>query len=153
MGKNKKEHDIRLAEILKLAKINNVKFNLEKCKFGQNKIEYMSHVITDKGMYPNENKIRAIRELQQPVDKKGVQRLLGMLTYVSKFVKGFSDKTTPLRNLLKDNVVFLWTEEHTQALEKIKKILCNQPVLQYFDVSKETTVSVDASKSKGLERF
>lgn len=66
---------------------------------------------------------------------------------MSKFVKGFSDKTAPLRNLLKDNIVFIWTEEHTRALEEIKKILCSQSVLQYFDVSKETTVSVDASKA------
>ncbi|XP_024890884.1 uncharacterized protein K02A2.6-like [Temnothorax curvispinosus] len=146
-GKTKEEHDRRLVKVLQLAKENNVKFNLSKCKFGRTKIEYMGHIITDKGMYPNENKIRAIMEFQQPENKNDVQRLLGMLTYVSKFVKEFSDKTAPLRNLIKDNVEFIWLDEHTRALDEIKKILCKQPVLQFFDASKETVVSVDASKS------
>lgn len=56
-GKTKEEHDERLAKVLKLAKENNVKFNLNKCNFGKNKIEYMGHVISDRGMYPNEKSV------------------------------------------------------------------------------------------------
>jgi len=44
-GKTKEEHDKRLSEILKLAKENNVKFDLDECNFGKSKIEYMGYII------------------------------------------------------------------------------------------------------------
>ncbi|XP_024876805.1 uncharacterized protein K02A2.6-like, partial [Temnothorax curvispinosus] len=131
--KTKEEHDKRLLKVFQLAKENNVTFNLSKCKFGRTEIEYIGHIITDKGMYPNGNKICAIMEFQQPENKTDVQRLL--------------DKTAPLRNLIKDNVEFIWSTERTKALDEIKKILCSQPVLQFFDKDKESVVSMDASKA------
>lgn len=38
-------------------------------------------------------------------------------------------------------------DRRTQALNEIKKILCSEPVLQFFDVTKETTVSIDGLKA------
>ena len=82
-----------------------------------------------------------------PKNKEDLQRLLGMLAYVNKFVKNISDVTEPFRNLLKKNVIFTWYDEHQQAFEKLKQILTCTPVLQFFDVKKETIISVDASKT------
>lgn len=58
-----------------------------------------------------------------------------------------SDKTEPLRNLLKKDVIFEWNSEVQQAYDNIKKDLINSPVLQFFDINKQTTVSVDASQA------
>lgn len=146
-GKTKAEHDERLKKVIKIAKENNVRFNLEKCDFGKQKIKYVGHVISDKGISVNNDKIKAILEFEKPKNKNDVQRLLGMLTYVGKFVENLSDKTLLIRNVLKKDVNFEWTAEYEKSFDEIKKILSSTLVLQYFDANKETTVSVDASKS------
>jgi len=43
--------------------------------------------------------------MPHPINKHDVQRLLGLLTDVSKFVNNFSVKTTILQQLLRKNIV------------------------------------------------
>lgn len=146
-GSTKEEHDERLKKVLQLAREKNIKLNLQKCKFGKTEVKYLGHIISSEGIRPDETKITAIMNMPHPTNKHDVQRLLGLLTYVSKFVNNFSVKTTILRQLLRKNIVFEWSAEHQKAFDEIKNILTKQPVLQFYDVKKETVVSVDASKS------
>ena len=99
------------------------------------------------GVRPDQEKIKAITEMPAPIDKKGVQRLLGTVNYLAKFVPNMSTVTDPIRKLLKEEKEFAWTHEQNAAFEKIKNILTNDPVLRFFDVSKPITVSCDASNS------
>ena len=87
--------------------------------------------------------------MPEPHDKKGVQRFLGMVNYVSKFVPNMSEITSPLRELLKKDVTWHWSVRHAKGFEKIKTILANpEPgVLTYYDVTKPVKLQVDASKS------
>ena len=87
--------------------------------------------------------------MPEPHDKKGVQRLLGMVNYVSKFVPNMSEIISPLREMLKKDVTWHWSVRHARAFEKIKTILANpEPgVLTYYDVTKPVKLQVDASKS------
>lgn len=146
-GKTKAEHDERLKKVLKIAKQNNIKFNKSKCKFGVSKIKYMGHIFSKNGVEPDLSKVVAIQKFSKPVCKQDVQRLLGMLTYLSKFIPNFSAETSCLRDLLKKDVEFCWENPHELAFNKIKEILMSRPVLQMFDVNKQSTISVDSSKS------
>lgn len=42
-GKNKEDYNKRPLEVLKVAKLNNVTFNKNKCKFGLNEITWDIH--------------------------------------------------------------------------------------------------------------
>lgn len=69
---------------------------------------------------------------------------------MSKFITNFSNETTPevfLRSLLKKNVHFTWGHEQEKTLESLKNKLITRPVLQFFDVNKNTVIPVDSSKS------
>lgn len=101
----------------------------------------MGHIISAKGVTVDENTKKAIKEMQTPKCKEDVQRALGMLTYVSKFITNFSNETTPLRNLLKKNVLFEWGHEQEKALESLKNKLITSLVLQFFDVKKDSYFS------------
>ncbi|XP_046601433.1 uncharacterized protein K02A2.6-like [Neodiprion lecontei] len=146
-GKTKKEHDIRLKEVLDAARQNGVRFNIDKCELGKKQIKYIGHIISENGIAPDSTKIEAIKKLPVPQNKKELQRILGMLTYVSKFVVNFAEKTAPLRNVLKKDGVFEWNAEQQRAFDQLKACLSSAPVLQFFDVNKETTLSVDASQA------
>lgn len=91
-AKNKEEHDIILKQVFDAAKKHNVKFNLEKCKLGLREVKYLGHKFSEKGIRLDENRIEAIKEMPTPKNKKDVQRFLGMITYVGKFIENLSEK-------------------------------------------------------------
>ena len=97
MGRALQEHDERLKATLKRARECNLRFKLEKCHFRRKSMVYIGHPLTHKGVKPDPKKLEAIVNMPQPEDKKGIQRLLGMVNYVGKFVPNLSEITSPLR--------------------------------------------------------
>lgn len=146
-GRTKVEHDKRLLEVLKVAQKNNVTFNKSKCKFGLKEVHFMGHKLTKDGIMPDDRKINSIKSMEIPKDKTELQRFLGMVNYIGRFVPNLSNLNSPLRKLLKKDVVFSWDENHTNYFNELKRMLTKQPILQYFDVNKPTVISVDASKN------
>lgn len=122
-----------------------LRLNKEKCQFFKQKVKFLGHWITKDGMMADDEKIKAIHNLRQPKTKKEIQRLLGSVNYLSKFIQNSSDLTAPLRRLLPKDIVFAWGPEQKEAFEKIKHTLTNLPLLRYYDVNAEVTVSVDSS--------
>jgi hypothetical protein len=53
---------------------------------------YIGHLLTAEGVKPDPEKIAAITNMEKPTDVKGVQRLLGMANYLTKFF--FERETT-----------------------------------------------------------
>ncbi|GBP81081.1 Transposon Tf2-9 polyprotein [Eumeta japonica] len=104
------------------------------------------HAIRDEmDLEEDTEKEEAIQAMKTPMNKTELQRLLGMITYLNKFIPKMSDLRNPLRNLLHKNTSFIWEIDHEEALNKIKQILQSPPVLILYDVNKSVTLSVDAS--------
>ena len=83
--------------------------------------------------------------MPRPTDVHGVQRLIGVVTYRSKFLPQLSTACEPLRRLTNSNSVFDWLPQHEDALVSIQKLIPQALVLRYFDVSKEVTIECDRS--------
>jgi hypothetical protein len=60
---------------------------------------YIGHLSTAKGVKPDQEKIAAITNMEKPTDVKGLQRLLGMANYLTKFLENLSDICEPIRKL------------------------------------------------------
>lgn len=145
-GKNRDEHDKRLRLVLSKLRSENIKLNKSKCKIGIHEIKFLGHCINKNGISIDNDRAKAIVEMENPTDKKSLERFLGVVTYVSRFLPNISNVTAPLRSLLKKNVEFAWSYEHTESFNKIKNILSTQPVLQFFDEKLPVVLSVDAAK-------
>lgn len=102
-------------------------------------------MVTQNGLQPDQTKVETINSIKEPNNKKAVQRLLGSVNYLRKFIPNLCELTFPLRQLLQTNTVFNWEAEHHQAFEKIKDILKELPNLQFYDVNKKNVLSVDSS--------
>ena len=70
-----------------------------------------------------------------------------MVNYFPLFIPNQSEITAPLRNLLKKDAIWIWSYEHTQAVERLKQFLSSQPILKFYGPTKPVKLQVDASKS------
>ena len=68
-----------------------------------------------------------------------------MTGYYRKFCKNFSEVTAALTELLKKNVKYHWSETCQKSFDKVKNLLCLEPVLTAPDFSKPFQLAVDAS--------
>ena len=105
----------------------------------------MGHIHIDKGLKVDPEKVEANTEMPPPTNKQGVQLFLGMVTYLSKYVKNFSNIYAPLRELLEKNTEWCWEKEQEDSFNELKHLGTTAPVLQYYSSKKDIVMSVDAS--------
>ena len=122
------EHDKTLTKIFDRARERNIKFK-KKITFKVSEVEYIGHIIVKTGTRPGPDKIEAIQEMPTPKNKQELQRFLGFVNYVGKFIPNLSQITLPLRNLLGKNSHWSWNHEHDAAIETIKYIITTNPTL------------------------
>ena len=82
------DHEQNLPRFLDRCKERHVRLNTDKFQVRQTKAPLMGHVGSGEG---------AIVEIPEPEDASAVQRLVGMVTYLSKFVTRLSEIMVPLR--------------------------------------------------------
>jgi hypothetical protein len=61
--------------------------------------------------------------MEATTDKKGVERLLGTVNYLGKFIPNLATITKPIRSLLKKQIEFQWSFEQQKAFQDIKDTL------------------------------
>ena len=83
---NDEEHDKILQDVLQRACEKGVKFNKNKIQFNISLVTYMGNVAIKDGLQLNQQKISAIVDMPQPTDEKSLQRLLGMVKYLSQYI-------------------------------------------------------------------
>lgn len=139
------EHIDRLKNVFDRLRKSNFKVQLDKSEFLQKSVAYLGHIITPDGVKPNPDKIRAIQNFPIPNTPKEIKSFLGLLGYYRRFIKDFAKITKPLTSCLKKNAKIIHDAKFLDSFETCKKILCNDPVLQYPDFSKPFILTTDAS--------
>jgi hypothetical protein len=81
------------------------------------------------GIEPNLEKVTALDRMGPIQDLKGVQKVLGCLAALSRFISQLGEKCLPLYRLLKKHEHFSWTVEAQEALDKLKATLAHTPIL------------------------
>jgi hypothetical protein len=124
-----------------------LKLNKKKCKIRVEEVPYIGHTLTSKGLKPDDEKVKAILQMPEPATKQDLQRFMGLIQYLSKFIPKLSEKAAPLRALMKKNATWSWNRGHQVAFQELKEECSKQPTLRYYDVSKPVRISADNSKS------
>ena len=140
-----KSHDLAFENLLKRARSCNLKFNRSKLKYKLSEVAYVGHIFSSEGLKVDPMKVKAISEMVPPKDIKGVQRLLGTVQYLSKFLPNLSDVSEPLRRLCDKDAAFDWQPVHEHAFNTLKDLVCKAPVLKYFNPKEPVYIECDAS--------
>jgi hypothetical protein len=62
-------------------------------------VKYFSHSLTGEGIRADEDETRAVVSMQRPQNRKELQRFLGIIAYLEKFLPNHSQAAAPLRIL------------------------------------------------------
>ena len=144
-GKNNEEHDKRLQRVLERLKEKNLTLNAEKCRFHITQMVFMGLVLTNKGIGPAEDKVKAIVDAREPQSVSEVRSFLGLANYNARFIPDFATVAEPLRRLTKKGVHFEFGDEQRKAFNELKKRLSSAETLGYFDKDAKTLIIVEAS--------
>ncbi|CAG2188277.1 unnamed protein product [Mytilus edulis] len=142
-----KDHDRKFRLLMERCRERNLKLNKDKLKLKMKEVKFIGHLITNKGLKMDPEKVRAVLEMPKPTDVSGVRRLVGFVTYLSKFLPKLSHICEPLRKLTLKDSEFCWLENHDKALTEIKTLVTSEPVLKYYDPNMELTLQSDASET------
>ena len=117
------EHVAHVRGILQVLKDNRLYAKPKKCRFAQEELHFLGHVVTAQGIKPDPAKVAAVQDWPVPRDTTELRSWVGLCTYFRQWVQGFSTLMRPLHNLLKKDAVFSWTAECQDAFERMKLAL------------------------------
>jgi hypothetical protein len=89
----------------------------------------LGFIVFERGIETNPEKIAAITNMGPIKDLKGIQRVMGCLAALSRFISRLGEKGLPLYRLLRKAKRFTWTPEAEEALGNLKALLTNAPIL------------------------
>lgn len=148
-GNTREQHEKNLRAVLTRIKANNLKLNKEKCELFCSELTFIGDRVGADGVKMDPEKIKVVKDMQVPQNKKELQQFLGMVNYLVKWIPDCATKTAPLRHLLLDKNAWVWGSQQQDSFEGLKEDLTSAPVLQYFDPNLPVKVSSDSS-SYGL---
>lgn len=135
-----------LSEVAKRLKNANLAISAEKSHFLLRQISYLGYIISDEGIFPDNEKIKPILEYPTPNNIKAVRRFIGMTGYYRRFIPDFSTIAAPITERLKTKYLkFEWTAEANAAFESLKSLLIEPPILTPPNYDKPFEVHCDAS--------
>ena len=140
-GKDQKEHDKTLQEVLKRIAASGMKLNKNKCEFSKTEIIFLGHKVTAAGILPDPAKTEAVRNMEEPKTKLELQRFLGMINFLGKFIKNLAD----IRELLQQDRLFHMSEVHHERFEQLKEMATSAPILKNFTQGKDIKITADSS--------
>jgi hypothetical protein len=80
---------------------HDIKLNPEKCVFGVPRGMLLGFIVFERNIKANPEKIAAITKMGPIQNLRGVQRVTGCLTVLSRFISCFGERGLPLCRLLK----------------------------------------------------
>lgn len=63
-------------------------------------MKFLGQIIDATGVKADPDKVKAVTDMREPTDVRGVRRFLGMVNHLGKYVPHLADKTQPIRDLL-----------------------------------------------------
>ena len=163
------EHEERLMRVFNQLKEFGLKLSPGKCKFFQTSVKYLGHIVSEKGIETDPDKVAALKTWPKPNNLKELRTFLGFCGYYRRFVKDYSKIVKPLNELTagypplrkrtkttvnpekyynpKDIFGDRWTPACQAAFNTIIEKLTTAPILGFADPKLPYILHTDASTS------
>ena len=125
------EHLDHLSQVFSRLQKVGLKLHPSKCQFAFPEVPYLGHIISAKGISPNPDKVRAVRDYPVPTSVRAIREFLGIAGYYRRFIPNFAKVAQPLYHLIKKDVQYMWSSACQEAFTRLKELLTSPPVLAY----------------------
>ena len=95
-----------------------------KCAFGVSAGKFLGFIIHEKGIEIDPKRVEAMKRVEAPTCKKDLQKFLGKVNYLRRFIFNLSEKIdsfTPVLRL-KDEAEFTWGQNNKKPLRRSRSI-------------------------------
>jgi hypothetical protein len=144
-SENWEDHLRHLGAVLSRLREVNLKLNPSKCYFATESIVFLGHVVSKEGTKPDLGKIDAVLRFPKPKTVTNVRSFLGLTRYYRKYIREYSRLASPLFELTKKDVPFVWNRDCQRAFDALKRALVEAPILVRPDFKKSLCLDVDWS--------
>ena len=127
------EHEEVLAYVLECLKKEHLFISKNKFKPYAIRFNCLGHYRDENGLQASGDKLDLIRKWPTPATYHDVQRFLGLIEYISRFLPNVSAYTTPLSGMCSNGLPFVWRALHDKCFETIKAIASRKLSLQPID--------------------
>ena len=141
------EHLMHLKSVFLHIRDSGIKLKISKCKFAQNRVKYLGHIVGGNTHSPDPGKIEAITQLLFPDTKKQMKSFIGLISYYRAYIPNLAETIKSLTDMTKKShtIKLQPGAEELLAFETSKKQLISYPVLRCPDFTKPFIVESDAS--------
>ena len=146
------EHLELLDQLLKRLVQHNVKINLSKCFFGSKNVAYLGFRLTEEGVKPGSDKLKAVEKASPPENVHEVRQFLGLCNFFRTHVRNFAQLTAPLTAMTRKDCGWKGGELPKAALQSFRELqsyLCSEPIVAYPRRNRTYTLITDASLGLG----
>lgn len=150
-SKSEEEHKIHVKIIQDKLKKLGMTFNTEKCEFFKKEIKILGHIVSKRGIRPDPNRVKAIKEFRNPASKKELMSFLGLINYCRKFIPKLSVRSKPLYDLLKKEIpkeelkAKLASEDTAYNIQTLKDSIAEDALLVLPTQTGKFILTTDAS--------
>ena len=142
------DHHNHLQAVLDLLQQNGLVVRPDKCIFGASSISFLGHRIDRQGVYPTDEKIKAVNEYPKPTSIKDLQRYLGLVNYYHRFIPHYAQVLKPLYDVLKGKSKdFVWDTKQENAFNQSKLALASSTCLHNPNPNARIILTTDASST------
>jgi hypothetical protein len=144
-SKTFEEHIEHLDDVIRKYTSVGFTINVDKCNFCMHEIKFLGHVINDRQLKADPERIAAILNYPAPRNQKQLRQFLGTCNYHHRFINNYAEYVAPLLGLLKKGARWKWTSETQIAFETIRKKFANTIHLIQPDDKLPYIINTDAS--------
>ena len=124
-----RDQDENLKQLLQRAREIKLKLDKKTLKLYLSEVSYKGHRLTKDGLSIDPTKVKAITEMSRPDSKKAIQRFLGCLQYLPRFLPQLAEVAAPLQLLTEQSAAFSWQIRQETAFQSLKAMITKAPVL------------------------
>ncbi|XP_024013809.1 uncharacterized protein LOC112087891 [Eutrema salsugineum] len=118
-SKSREEHAVHVGTVMNRLREHKLFVKLSKCSFWQREIGFLDHVVLDKGVFVDPEKIKSIADWPRPENALEIRIFL----YYHRILKGFTSMAQPMTRLTGKDIPFVWSAECEMLFAKLKEIL------------------------------
>ena len=125
-----------------------IKLNLEKCVFGSKEVGYLGFRLTETGIKPGIDKLKAVAKAPAPTSVKEVRQFLGLCNFFRNHVRNFSQISAPLTEMTKKECHWKGGELPAKAMTAFRELqsyLCSEPIIDFPRRDRAYALITDAS--------